>query len=158
MEPVLETVRLLRNLRSEEKVPVNVTPKAWVRPAGPEVERVLRSESSTIVRLARLGSLEMLDPSASVPPGTGRRVAAFGECFLERPVASGATADALRREREKLQTLLEKTRARLADPGFRARAPAEVVRESEEKVRELEDRVRRIDEHLKAGASSGAPA
>jgi len=158
MEPVLETVRLLRNLRSEEKVPVNATPKAWVRPAGQEVERVLRNESGTIVRLARLGSLETLDPSASVPPGTGRRVAAFGECFLERPVASGATAEALRREREKLQTLLEKTRARLADPGFRDRAPREVVQEAEEKATELSERVRRIDEHLKQdGASPEAP-
>ena len=33
MEPVLETIRLLRNLRSEEKVPADSAPKGWVRPA-----------------------------------------------------------------------------------------------------------------------------
>ena len=157
MEPLLETIRLLRNLRSEEKVPLDATPKAWVRPAGPEVERVLSREKATVVRLVRLGSLELLGPSEAVPAGTGRRVAAFGECFLERPVATGATAEALRREREKLHALLEKTRSRLADPGFRDHAPHEVVEEAEAKAAELAERVRRIDEHLKQdGASPGA--
>jgi len=157
MEPVLETVRLLRNLRSDEKVPLDAAPKAWVRPAGPEVARVMAAEKATVVRLVRLGSLELLDDRAPPPAGTGRRVAQFGECFLERPVASGATAEALRREREKLVALLEKTRSRLDDPGFRARAPADVVHEAEEKATELAERVRRIDEHLKEdGASAEA--
>ena len=158
MEPLLETVRLLRNLRAEEKVPVTSIPRAWVRPSGSEVARVLAAERGTVERLARVSSLEILGERDEVPAGTGRRVAAFGECFLERPVASGATADALLKEREKLFALLEKTRARLADPGFRGRAPPEVVREAEEKATELAERVRRIDEHLKQdGASSAAP-
>jgi len=154
MEPVLETVRLLRNLRSEEKVPLNATPKAWVRPAGSEVARVLASEKATVVRLVRLGSLEFLDDRVEPPAGTGRRVAVFGECFLERPVASGATREALQREREKLVALLEKHRARLDDPGFKSRAPPEVAREAEEKATELAERVRRIDEHLKQESAS----
>ncbi|HYA70627.1 MAG TPA: valine--tRNA ligase, partial [Thermoplasmata archaeon] len=137
MEPVLETVRLLRNLRSEEKVPLEARPKAWVRPTGSEAARVLRAERETVVRLVRLGSLDFLGERDEVPPSTGRRVAVFGECFIERPVASGATAEALAREREKLVALLEKTRARLADPGFRDRAPRDVVREAEEKATEL---------------------
>ncbi|HYA71430.1 MAG TPA: hypothetical protein VEH28_08725, partial [Thermoplasmata archaeon] len=67
--------------------------------------------------------------------------------------------EALAREREKLVALLEKTRARLADPGFRDRAPRDVVREAEEKATELAERVRRIDEHLKEdGASPETPA
>jgi valyl-tRNA synthetase len=157
MEPVLETVRLLRNLRSEEKVPVESVPKAWVRPNGAEATRILSAERATVERLARVRPLEILGEGEEVPPGTGRRVAAFGECFLERPVASGATAEALLKEREKLHALLEKTRSRLADPGFRDRAPPDVVREAEEKANELTARVRRIDEHLKQdGASSGA--
>jgi valyl-tRNA synthetase len=158
MEPVLETIRLLRNLRAEEKVPVEAIPKAWVRPSGSEVARVLSAERETVERLARVKPLEFLGERDEVPGGTGRRVAAFGECFLERPVASGATREALLREREKLSGLLEKTRARLADTGFRARAPADVVREAEEKATELTERVRRIDEHLKQdSASSVAP-
>ena len=154
MEPVLESVRLLRNLRSEEKVPLEATPKAWVRPSGSEAARVLEAQKGVVARLVRLGALEFLGERDAAPVGTGRRVAAFGEYFLERPVASGATAEALGREREKLVALLEKTRRRLADPGFRDRAPREVVREAEEKATELAERVRRIDEHLKADGAS----
>jgi len=156
MEPVLETVRLLRNLRAEEKVPLDATPRAWVRPSGSEAGRVLAEQRSTIERLARVRSLDLLSEADVVPPSTGRRVAAFGECFLERPIASGATAEALLREREKLAALLSKTRARLSDPGFRDRAPPEVVREAEEKATELAERVHRIDEHLKEDGSSSA--
>ena len=153
MEPVLEAIRLLRNLRSEERVPSDTVPRAWIRPSGPEVGRVLARELATVERLARVRGLALLPPDAAAPPRAGSRVAPLGECYLERPPASPAETEALEREREKLSALLAKARGRLADPGFRARAPPEVVRETEEKSRELEGRIHRIDEHLKAGAS-----
>ncbi len=148
MEPVLETVRLLRNLRSEEGVAADAVPPAWVRPAGPEVERVLTSQSATIVRLARVRDLVLLPAGAPPPPGTASRVAPLGECYLARPLASAGKSDSLARERERLAALLEKTRGRLADDGFRRRAPPAVVEEAEAKARELEERIGRIDRHL----------
>ncbi len=156
METVLETIRLLRNLRSEERTPSDHRPPAWVRPAGPEIARVLARESGTIVRLARVQGLTLLDSGAPAPPNAGGRVAPLGECYLERPPASPGESEVLAREREKLAGLLAKARGRLADPGFRARAPPEVVRETEEKSRELEERIRRIDEHLRTDASAAS--
>jgi valyl-tRNA synthetase len=153
MESVLEATRLLRNLRADEHVPVDSIPPAWIRPAGPEVASVLRAQRATIARLARVDPLTLLAPDAATPPGVGSRVAPLGECYVERPASSAEATDALEREREKLHDLLEKTRGRLADAGFRARAPAEVVRETEEKARDLEERIRRIDDHLKPAAS-----
>jgi valyl-tRNA synthetase len=153
MEVVLEAIRLLRNLRADEQVPANALPAAWVRPAGPEVAEVLTAELDTVRRLARVGPLELLGAGAPTPAGVASRVAPFGECHLTRPAASAAPSDALRREREKLRALLQKTRGRLADAGFRSRAPGELVRETEEKARELEERIRRIDDHMKPDAS-----
>jgi valyl-tRNA synthetase len=158
MTTVLETIRLFRNLRSEERVPTDSTPAAWVRPTDPESSRILETARSTVARLTRVRSLELLGPDTPAPDGTGSRVAPFGECYLERPRSGPAETEALSREREKLVTLLEKTRGRLADPGFRSRAPAEVVREAEEKARELAERVRRIDDHMKEPGSSGPPS
>ncbi|MGI0070541.1 MAG: valine--tRNA ligase [Thermoplasmata archaeon] len=156
MESVLEAIRLLRNLRADERVPASQVPPGWIRPAGPEVARVFERERETIGRLARVRPLGLLGADDPVPARVGRRVAPLGECFLERPDAAAASeTDALTREREKLTALLEKTRARLADAGFRARAPPEVVGEAEEKARELTDRLRRIDEHLSTDASAG---
>ncbi len=153
METVLESIRLLRNLRADEHVPSGSVPPAWIRPAGPEVARVLMEQQGTVARLARVHPLLLLEAGAPTPPGVASRVATLGECYLERPSASPADTEALTREREKLSGLLEKTRTRLDDAGFRARAPPELVHETEEKARELEERIRRIDEHMKPGSS-----
>ncbi len=156
METVLEAVRLLRNLRADEQVPATATPPAWIRPAGPEVGEVLTAQLATVARLARVEPLHLLPADAPTPGGVASRVAPFGECYLTRPATSPGAVEALEREREKLKGLLEKTRGRLADPGFRDRAPPEVVRETEEKARELEERIRRIDDHMSPGVSEAA--
>ena len=158
METILEAIRWLRNLRAEERVPAESIPPAWIRPAGPEIGRVLMAERSIIERMARVRPLEFLGSGASAPAGVGSRVVPLGECYVARPATNPAETEALTREREKLSGLLAKTRARLADEGFLHRAPPEVVRETESKAEELSARIRRIDEHLRAGAStSSAP-
>ncbi|MCI4364701.1 MAG: valine--tRNA ligase [Thermoplasmata archaeon] len=157
METVLEAVRLMRNLRSDEHIPLEVVPPAWIRPAGPEVAQLLAREQGTVERLGRVRPLTFLGFGSPNPPRSGSRVAELGECYVERPESGPAEFETLRREREKISALLEKTRGRLADQGFRARAPPEVVREAEEKVRELAERIGRIDDHLKGDASGGSP-
>ena len=145
MEPVLETVRLLRNLRAEEGVPAGATPRAWVRPAGPETARVLSAERATIAHLARCGGVDLLEAGAAAPAGAARRVAPMGECFLERARSGPARSEALSRERERLAALLAKANGRLADPGFLRSAPPEVVAEQRRKATELAARIGRID-------------
>ena len=158
MEPVLEAIRLLRNLRSEEHTPPEDRPPAWIRPANPEVARVLAAQRTTIERLGRTAPLTLLAPTAPAPSGAGSRIAPLGECYLERPAAAPSATEALERERTKLSELLAKLQTRLDDPGFRSRAPAEVVRESESKALDLAERIRRIDEHLKEdGATVSGP-
>jgi valyl-tRNA synthetase len=156
MEVVLETIRLLRNLRAEEKVAADATPAAWVRPSGPDVARVLERESATVARLAKVPEIVLLSRDAPAPAGAAGRVAPLGECYLSRPTATPVDHAALDREREKLTALLAKERARLEDAGFRARAPPDVVAATEEKARDLTDRIRRIDDHLKAEGSGTA--
>jgi len=148
MEPVLEAVRLLRNLRSEEEVPADATPEGWVRPSGPETAKVLAAQAPTIAHLARLSSLRILGPAEAAPAPTASRVAPFGECYLARPAAGPARSAALERERERLAGLLARTHARLADPGFVRSAPPEVVEEHRQKEAELTERIAKIDRHL----------
>jgi len=155
MAPVLEAVHLLRNLRAEGRVPLEAVPRAWIRPSGAEIARVLAAQRGTVERLAKVAPLELLAPDAPAPTGAGSRVAPVGECFLARAAPTAADAEALQRERETLATLLAKTEGRLADPVFRGRAPPEVVAEAQGKAVDLRDRIRRIDEHLRLGASGG---
>ncbi|MHB1434987.1 MAG: valine--tRNA ligase [Thermoplasmata archaeon] len=153
METVREAIRLLRNLRSEEKVPLDATPRAWVSPSDPALGRLLMRESSTIARAVRLASFELAGASPATDGSRARRVAPSGDYQIELPVQS-IDRVSLEREREKLAQLLAKTLARLADPTFRARAPAAVVREAEAKASELATRIQRLDDHLKTADSS----
>ncbi len=152
MEPVLEAIRLLRNLRAEEKVAAAAAPRAWIRPASAEIGRLLEAQRATVVRQAQLGSLEFVDGPLPDGLSVASRVAAIGECLLERPASTPATSDALERERAKLSALLAKTRERLDDPGFSERAPPAVVAEARTKAKELEERVAKIDERLQEAA------
>jgi valyl-tRNA synthetase len=154
---VLESIRALRNLKAEQKLPGTEAPSAWVRPSGAESRAVLEAQRPTILRIARVANLTFLAPETAVPPALAASVTPFAEFFVPQPAeAAAAEAEALVREREKLAGLLEKTRARLADAGFLARAPAEVVRETEAKARELAERIGRLDEHLRRPGPSEA--
>ncbi len=157
MATVREAIRLLRNLRSDEKVPLEATPRAWVRPSDPGLGRLLMREAATIVRAVRLLSFEVAGDEPPTEGSRARRVAPSGDYQLELPVQS-IDRLSLEREREKLAQLLAKTRARLADPTFRSRAPAAVVQEAEAKAAELATRVRRLDDHLKVADSSAGGA
>jgi valyl-tRNA synthetase len=156
MEPLLEAIRLLRNLRAEEKVPHEAVPRSWIRPASDGVARVLSAERGTVARLARVAEPEFLPPGSAAPAGAASRVAPLGECYLERPAATPGSSESLEREREKLAQLLEKTRGRLNDPSFRSGAPPEVVEAAEAKARDLEERIGRIERHLKGGTAASA--
>lgn len=145
MGVVLEAVRLFRNVRSDEGVPVETVPEGGVRTTDPSLAPLFERERATIERLARVAPIRLLAAGAALPPDASTRVAEFGECFLLRPSQSTASRETMERERAKLHGLLEKTVGKLADPGYRARAPPAVVEESEKKVEELRERIRRID-------------
>ncbi|MGI0067610.1 MAG: class I tRNA ligase family protein, partial [Thermoplasmata archaeon] len=153
MSSVLEAVRWLRNLRAEEAIPAEQVPTAWLRATSNEARSLFERERATVERLARVRPFTLLADGAAAPPGAASRVAPFGEVSLLRPAGSGDESSALEKEREKLVALLEKSRERLADPSFRARAPAKVAEELGAKVDELTTRIQRIDAHLKGGSS-----
>lgn len=151
MEPVLEAIRLLRNARAEEKVAATATPRAWIRPASPQLWAQLEAQRATIVRQAQLGELTFVPEGPPAGTAVASRIAALGECHLERPDLGAGSVETLEREKAKLVGLLSKTRARLDDPGFAGRAPPKVVEETREKARELEERIGKIDARLSGG-------
>lgn len=156
MEVVYEAVRTLRSLRAANRILPADVPPAWVRPSGEETASVLRSQKALVLQQGRVGGLDFLDWNAPPPAGTAPSVTPHGEFFLALPTSrSHAERLALKREREKLAGLLAKTQQRLADAGFRERAPPEVLKATEEKARDLAERVHRIETHLAAGTATG---
>ncbi len=157
MEVVYDAIRTLRSLRAENRLAPKSLPPAWVRPSGEETAEVLRVQKELVLQQARVGALDFLDVGAPPPAGSAPSVTAHGEFFLALPSErSQAERLTLERERDKLAGLLAKTEQRLADPGFRDRAPPEVLKTAGEKARDLAERVRRIEAHLAAEAAHGA--
>jgi len=152
---VLEAVRTLRHLRSEHQVPLAAAPDAWLRPSGAETAALLAAQQDVVRRLAKVGTLTFIGAAEPVPPEARGTVRPSGEYFLAVP-KSTPSSDALQRERDLLAGLLAKTRDRLADPGFRSRAPPSVVAETEEKARELSERLMKVEEQLGRPAGPGA--
>ncbi|HEV2449096.1 MAG TPA: valine--tRNA ligase [Thermoplasmata archaeon] len=150
-EALWTTVRALRLLRGENKVPAADRPAAWVRPSTEEVRGLIDRQRPAILRLARVSSVGLLSAGTDPPEEALAHVTPTGEVFLPRSAAGAdSEGEALEREREKLGLLLVRSREKLADSGFRARAPPEVVRASEEKASELERRIQQIDTLLAA--------
>ena len=157
MGTLLEAVRLLRNLRSDEAVPAETIPEGGLRPTSAAVVQLFTRERSIVERLSRVAPVAILPHEGTVPTHAAARVAEFGDCFLVRPSQTSASRETMEREREKLQALLDKTVAKLGEPGFRARAPPAVVKESEQKVEELRRRIQRIDTHMSGPPKEGEP-
>lgn len=157
MEILLDSIRLLRNLRAEEHVAIDTIPAAWIRSQNEEIAALLTAERAAIEKLARVHPVHLLGRTEATPAGAASRVSAAAEYFILRPVATAEDTETLRRERDKLAALLAKTSDRLSDAGFRGRAPPAVIAEAVEKARELSERIARIDANLKSAGSTEGP-
>jgi valyl-tRNA synthetase len=152
-----ERVRLLREVVTEVRA---VRAELGV-PAGAELEVILSGDpkparvildawSNAVQRLARLSGLRYEDSSYSPPAGTARGVA--GGLTLYLPLSGvmdwAAAESRLRRALAKVEGELRKLEARLGDPAFRARAPAEVVAKAEAEAEGLRARRARLARQL----------
>ncbi len=147
---LIRTIQALRAARTE----LNVPPRAWLplRHSGahPDTLARLRRHEEAIRRLARIDRIEE-DPE---PPRPGSLVVVVDEVTYSLPV--GEVVD-LERERARLlkeldrvESELRRLEARLANPDFLERAPAEVVELQRERREETARRRERLARALQA--------
>ena len=130
MASVIEVVSAIRRFRSEHKVAPSKRLTAFIVPADDTQRQALVDLSVELSTLAGLEALELVE-ARQPQPGEQRLVAAGATIAL--PLAgvidvASARAD-LDRQLERHRKELEKIDAKLADPGFLAKAPAKVVEE-----------------------------
>ena len=131
------TIGAIRAARAELNVPPAARLELLQHGASPTTLARLERHREPLLRLARLAGI---DPTDRPPPGRSI-VVVVDETTFALPV--GEVVD-LERERERLGRELAKAEGetarleqRLADAGFLARAPAEVVEEQRERLAEL---------------------
>ncbi|MBX5475653.1 MAG: valine--tRNA ligase [Clostridia bacterium] len=143
MELTKDVVRAVRNLRTE----AGVEPGRDVRVvivAG-DAERLLRL-GDRYLRLARVSEWSFAGEPPAEPASSA--VARAVQVFLPlRGLLDVARErERLEKARAEARAQLERVEARLAKPGYREKAPAEVVARDEQRAAELRETLRALDE------------
>ncbi|HEX9691678.1 MAG TPA: valine--tRNA ligase [Gemmatimonadales bacterium] len=124
---VQEVVSAIRAIRAEYRVPPGHEVDAMVKPGSPDTARALAEEESTVLRLARLGTLALDHEPAG--PGAFAVLSDRTEVFVPLGDAVDLTQECARLlgEIQRLDAQLTGVARKLANTQFVAKAPVEVV-------------------------------
>ena len=133
MDWVVRLVSQVRTMRSEMRVPPGAKIPLLLKGAGPESLRRMGAHRDLLLGLARLESVGPLE--GETPKGAVQDV--LDEVTLVLPIADvidvAAEKGRLEKEIAKLDGEIAKIDKKLSNPGFLAKAPAEVVEEQKER-------------------------
>jgi valyl-tRNA synthetase len=127
----------VRSIRSEMNVPPSARTPLVVAGAGPQTRLRLERHRELILSLARLSDISEAEtaPQGAVPFVIGEATAALA---IAEFIDLKAERTRLSKEIAALESDIERTRRKLDNPDFVARAPDEVVEENRERLAEAE--------------------
>jgi valyl-tRNA synthetase len=147
VDQAIEAITAIRSARSTLNVPAAaVLP---LRVSGPQTEGI-RAFAPQIMRLARVAEPEFV-AAAAEGAGPGAFCAAMGaELFLPLAGVVDLAAERARLAKDRARAEAEgaKLEAKLANPGFRAKADEAVIAETEERLRDAMAEIVRLDAAL----------
>ena len=151
MEGVMDVIRAVRNLRAEMNVAVGKRAHLMVRPkAG--WEKAMAGAGEYLQRLAWVSQMQLLAADEAAQGKTVSAVSEAAELFI--PLGDLVDVDKeiarLGKERDSVQRDIERGEAKLNNPGFLAKAPAQLVEQEKAKLDVARDKLvkltARIDE------------
>ena len=150
MDALVRAIDGARSVRGEVNLPPNQAVPLVLLPRDAAAQRLFESHRHALTRLANASDVQVL-PAGSPRP---RQAAAHVEPEVEvhLPLAGlidfGAERARVAKELQKLEAELAGIAKRLDNPGFLARAPAEVVEKDRARAAELEEKRDKLTRHL----------
>ncbi|MCL5676766.1 MAG: valine--tRNA ligase [Firmicutes bacterium] len=148
---LVEVIKAVRNLRAEMNVPAGKKAEVILVAGSPEAERLAERGQSYVRHLAKVSSLDIRTGGAGgKPEQAGAAVAGGLEIYLPLKGLIDLDKERERLQKEKAGTALELERlsAKLANPGFLAKAPGEVVAKDKARAEELKGKLEVLDQRL----------
>jgi valyl-tRNA synthetase len=149
MNVLMETIRAVRNIRSEMNLPPGQELTAIVIPSTPATETELRTHESYVRRLARLGEIRY-QTDGERPRGAALAVIDGAEIHVPLAGLVNLQEESKRLEKEisKITNDLTNVQRKLNDSKFVERAPEEVVEEQRERAVQFEEKRQSLEKSL----------
>ena len=146
---VKDLVLAIRRIRGElDLAPGRQIPVVLAGASGTDRERLAGGEAY-VRSLARVATIDFLEPGSPTPKAA---TALLGDLEilvpLEGIIDKDAEIDRLERQLDKLGKNLGRSRAKLENPSFRDRAPAEVVEKERRRATEFESSIGKLNMQL----------
>ena len=147
MHRIMETIRAIRNRRAEMNVPPSRRAKVYVASS---FEETFRKGAQFVARLAYASEVEVGE--AFSIPGAVTIVTADAKVYIpmDERVDKEAELKRLNKELETAQKQLDQVNAKLNNPGFTGKAPANVVEGARQNAQKLEDKIKMIASSIEA--------
>ena len=149
MEGVMDVIRAVRNLRAEMNVSVGKRAHLMVRPkAG--WEKAMAGAGEYLQRLAWVSQMQLLAADEAAQGKTVSAVSEAAELFI--PLGDLVDVDKeiarLGKERDSVQRDIERGEAKLGNPGFLAKAPAQLVEQEKAKLDVARDKLAKLNARI----------
>ena len=147
MHRIMEVIRAIRNRRAEMNVPPSRRAKVYVASS---FEETFRKGAQFVARLAYASEVEVGE--AFSIPGAVTIVTADAKVYIpmDELVDKEAELKRLNKELETAQKQLDQVNAKLNNPGFTGKAPANVVEGARQNAQKLEDKIKMIASSIEA--------
>ena len=149
MEGVMDVIRAVRNLRAEMNVSVGRRAHLIVRPkAG--WEHAMAGAGEYFGRLAWASGMQLLAQDEEAPAKTVSAVSEAAELFIPLGDLVDVAKEAARltKERDSVQRDIERGEAKLNNPGFTGKAPAQLVEQEREKLAVARDKLAKLNARI----------
>jgi valyl-tRNA synthetase len=151
IEKAKELIRSIRNIRAETGAAPSKRLNAVIV-ASPENLDDLRREERHLKKLAGLAAIEYAEDKAGVPEETASAVTSAAEVFipLDELLDYRAEFERLSKENARIAGDIARISAKLANPGFTGKAPAQVVNAERERLAACEEMAAKLSDRLAA--------
>ncbi|MGE0825659.1 MAG: valine--tRNA ligase [Candidatus Binatia bacterium] len=149
MNLLMDTIRSVRNIRSEMNIPPGQELNLVVIPAADTVETELRTNEAYVRRLARVGEMHY-QRDGERPRGAALAIIEGAEVYVPLAGLVNLQEEGKRLEKEisKVTNDLANVHRKLSDEKFISRAPEDVVEEQRERAAQFEEKRQSLEKSL----------